>query len=238
LNFYSLATGVTNRVLENQVDEMEGGIFFPRELYFPDKYSPDGRKLLITLGYYEGASAAVYYLDSQSLVRLTGAEGALICCGDEEWTADSSAFYAANPSFGMFLPGLWRVDATTGAVTTLLPGEAGGTLYNTADEPYLGPDGQLYFFYAQVSAPDGFVTRAPLQLVRSSPDGVTGRTVLREETFPLMNEAIWAPDASFVIVAVAPNQDVYQGGQAEVIYVDGRPKVVLTSFAQQLEWGP
>lgn len=238
LNFYALATGVTNRVLENQIDEMDGGIFFPRELYSPAEYSPDGRKLLITLGYYEGASAAVYYLDSRSLVRLTGAEGALICCGEEEWTTDSSAFYAASPSYGMFLPGLWRVDATTGAVTTLIPGEAGGALYNTSDEPYLAPDGQLYFFHAQVSAPDGFVTRAPLQLVRSAPDGVTGRIVLREETFPLMNEAIWAPDASFVIVAVAPNQDVYQGGQVEVVYVDGRPRVLLTSFAQQLEWGP
>ena len=31
-------------------------------------------------------------------------------------------------------------------------------------------------------------SRTPLQLVRSAPDGVTGRTVLRPDTFELMNE--------------------------------------------------
>ena len=31
-----------------------------------------------------------------------------------------------------------------------------------------------------------------------------------------MNEALWAPDASFVIVAEAPIPDVYQGGAAAV----------------------
>ena len=43
-----------------------------------------------------------------------------------------------------------------------------------ADEPYLAPDGQLYFFFANASGPDGMIQRAPLQLVRAAPDGVTG----------------------------------------------------------------
>jgi hypothetical protein len=238
LNFYALSSGVSNRVIENQIDDMGSGFLFPKELYVPEIYSPDGSKLLITLAYYEGASAAVYYPDSKALVRLNGAEGAFICCGNQEWTPDGSAFYAANPSFGMFLSGMWRVDAATGAVTTLLPGEAGGGMYNIPDEPYPAPDGQLYYFYAKVAAPEGFVTRAPLQIVRSELDGVTGRTVVSEENFQLMNEALWAPDASFVIVAYAPIQEVYEGGQAEVVYLDARPGVVLTSFAQQLKWGP
>jgi hypothetical protein len=53
-----------------------------------------------------------------------------------------------------------------------------------------------------------------------------------------MNEALWAPDASIVIVAYAPMEEVYQGGQAEIVYLDGRPSVVLTPFAQQMKWGP
>jgi len=171
-------------------------------------------------------------------VRLTGEENAFICCGDQVWTADGSAFYSANPSMGMFSSGMWRVDAATGAVTTLLSGDAGGGMYNIPDEPLLAPDGQLYFFHARVAAPDGFVTRAPLQLVRSAPDGVTGRTVISDETFDMMNEALWSPDASFVIVAYAPIQEVHEGGQADVVYLDGRPDVVLTSFAQDMKWGP
>jgi hypothetical protein len=67
---------------------------------------------------------------------------------------------------------------------------------------------------------------------------VTGRTVLSTEDFQLLNEALWAPDASFVIAVFAPTREVYQGGQAEIIYFDGRPAVVLTPFAQQMKWGP
>ena len=86
----------------------------------------------------------------------------------------------------------------------------------------------------------GPLQRAPfeLELIRSAPDGVTERTVLGNENFRLMNEALWAPDAGFVIVAFAPAEDVRYGGQAEIAYFDGRPYVVLTSFAQEMKWGP
>ena len=67
---------------------------------------------------------------------------------------------------------------------------------------------------------------------------MTGRTVLRLDTFELMTESLWAPDASFIVVAFAPSPDVYQGGRAEIVYLDGRPNVTLTPFAQQMKWGP
>lgn len=138
----------------------------------------------------------------------------------------------------MFSPGLWKVDAATGEVTTLIQGDAGGGNYNAAKEAYLAPDGQLYFFFGTVSSPDGLFNRAPLQLVRSAPDGVTGRTVLGSEDFQLLNEALWAPDASFVVTAMASAPEVFQGGQAKIVYPDGRPSVVLVPFAQQMKWGP
>jgi hypothetical protein len=138
----------------------------------------------------------------------------------------------------MFSSGLWKVDAATGEVTTLIPGGAGNGNYNVADEAYLAPDGQLYFFFATLPSPDGIITRSPLQAVRSAPDGVTGRTVISGEDFELMNEALWAPDASFVIAAIAPSKEVYQGGQAKLIYFDGKPSALLTPFAQQMKWGP
>jgi Tol biopolymer transport system component len=238
LQLYMVSTGQSTLVIENQIDDAGGGLFVPRELYSPERYSPDGTKLLITLGYYEGASSAIYYPATNALVRLEGGEGALICCDDTEWSSDGSSVYAASPSSGMFSSGLWKVDAATGQVTTLIQGDAGGGTYNTADEPYLGPDGQLYFFFATVASPDGVITRSQLQSVRSAPDGVTGRIVISTEDFQLLNEALWAPDVSFVIAAFAPTREVYQGGQAEIIYFDGRPSVVLTPFAQQMKWGP
>ena len=235
LQIYSFSVDESELVIENQVDDLGGGLFVPRELYEPERYSPDGLKLLINLGYYEGASSAIYYPSTNALVRLDGGEGALIWGDNTEWSSDSSSIYAASPSMGMFSSGLWKVDAATGEVATLIPGDAGSGNYNAADEAYLASDGQLYFFFATFTQPD---VRPVLQLVRSDADGVTGRTVLSQADFQLLNEALWAPDASFVVAALAPTPDVHQGGQAEIVYLDGRPNVVLTPSAQQMKWGP
>jgi hypothetical protein len=236
LNLYNVSTGASALVIENQIEDRGSGFLFPKELYWPERYSPDGSKLLITLGYYEGASAAIFDPASKSLIRLSGGEGALICCDEMKWAADGTSFYSASPAAGMFNSGLWRVDAGTGAVTTLLASNFDSASFVYADEPYLAPDGQLYFFFLETTSE--FNMRTPLQLVRSAPDGVTGRTAILSDTFELMNEALWAPDATFVVVAFAPDQDVHQGGRAEIVYLDGRPNVLLTPFAQQMKWGP
>jgi len=239
LNFYSIVSGQYNNALKDQIDDQGNGILFPRELYRPERYTADGNKLLITLGYYEGASAAVYYPNGNALVRLKNNEDAFICCGNTEWTADGSAFYAANPTMGMFGPGLWRVDAASGTVTTLLKGDPGNGTFNFADAPFLAPDGQLYYFFANRPTTDEFIDRASLQLVRSAADGVTNRTVLRPEAYELMNEALWAPDASFVIAAIASIPDIYQGGAAQLIYTDGQKGVIsLVPFVKEMKWGP
>ena len=239
LNFYSIVSGQYNNVLADQVNDVGNGYFVPQELYRPEKYSADGSKLIITLGYMEGGSAAIYYPNGNALVRLNGGNGALICCGNTRWSPDGSSFYAGYASLGMYSPGLWRVDPGTGNVTTLISGDPGNGTFNFADAPYLAPDGQLYFFFANLANTNEFVNRAPLQLVRSAADGVTNRSALRPETFENMNEALWAPDGSFVITAVAPIQDVYQGGAAELVYTDGTKGVIsLLPFAMEMKWGP
>jgi hypothetical protein len=120
----------------------------------------------------------------------------------------------------------------------LIPSDAGGGTFNLPDEPFLASDGQLYYFFVQAADLGGSISRPPMQLARSAVDGVTGRTIVRSDNFQLMNEALWSPDASFVIVAFAPIQDVYVGGQAEVTYLDGRPSIVLSTYAAQMKWGP
>jgi Tol biopolymer transport system component len=236
LNFYSLASGVSERVFEDKIDDMGNGILLPAEMFRPERYSPDGSKLLITLALWEGASAAVYDVETKALVRLQNDPGALFCCDRMQWSADGSRVHSANPSMGMYGAGLWEADPVTGEVTTLVAGD--WPTINFANKPYLAPDGQLYYFFATSSTGSVNADRIPLQLVRSAPDGVTGRTVIREETFEMMNESLWSPDAGFVIVVYAPAQDTYQGGQAELVYLDGRPNVVLAPSAQQMKWGP
>jgi hypothetical protein len=41
-----------------------------------------------------------------------------------------------------------------------------------------------------------------------------------------------------VVVAMASAPEIAQGGQAKIVYLDGRPSVDLVSFAQQMKWGP
>src|SRR5258706_74641 len=206
LNLYNVATGFSKLVLSDK-------------LYLPEKYSPDGSKLLMRFSIPNTAATheVIYFPVTNSIVTFNSADGALFCCGEEEWTLDSMSLYDAAPEIGMLTPGLWKVDAANGSVTTLLPSDAGNGKFNLADEPYLAPDGQLYYFFANAS------DTVPLQIVRSAPDGVTGRVVLRPETFETLNEALWAPDASFVIVGFASTQDIYSGGRAGVGYFTGKP---------------
>ena len=184
LNLYSVSSGASKLVIENQIED-SGGFPFPKELYWPERFSPDGTKLLITLGYYEGASAAIYDPASNSSVRLSGVEGALICCDETVWSADGSSIYSASAAMGMFNSGLWKVDPATGTVATLFASNFDSSSFLYADEPYLALDNQLYFFF--VESTTELNSRTPLQLVRSAPDGMTGRTVLRPDTFELMN---------------------------------------------------
>jgi len=239
LNFYSIVSGQSNRVLDDQIDDLGGGQTFPRELYWPESYSADGSKLVITLAYYEGASSAIYYPNGGALVRLNGGEGAIICCGDYHLTSDGSVLFAASPSSGMFNAGLWRVDTATGNVTTLLLTSYDTNPGEVADNPFLAADGQLYFFYASLPNADEFINRPPLQIVRSAADGVTGRTILRPETFQNMNEALWAPDASFVIVANPAVPEIYQGGAAQLYYTNAQKAMLpLLPYAMKMKWGP
>ena len=239
LVLYAVSTGVSNTVVENVIGDLGGGLG-PGLMYVPQRYSPDGTKILITVAIpnSDGVSSGIYYPAAGLLLPVNGEDGAAVCCGEQGWAWDSSALYAGISSVGMFGSGLWRVDASNGDMTTLLPTESGGN-YNLASEPYLAPDGQLYFFFANLPATEEFVSRPPLQIVRSAPDGVTGRTVLLPETFQLMNEALWAPDASFVIAAIAPTDAVYAGGALELFHTHAEAGfLTLAPFGQQLKWGP
>lgn len=237
LSFYSIVSGQSNRVLDDQVEYLDNNFALPRELYRPELYSADGSKLIITLGYYEGASSAIYYLNGGALVRLKETDRAIICCGDYSLSPDGSALFSGSPTSGMFAAGLWRVDTASGNVTTLLKGDYDSSPAEVADNPFIAPDGQLYFFYASVPNSE-MMGRPPLQLVRSAADGSTGRTVLRPETFQNMNEALWALDASFVIVANAQTDQIYMGGEAQLYPTDGSAMIPLVPFARNMKWGP
>ena len=240
INLYSIVGGQSTQVLEDKL-KTDNGVTLG-EVNIPISYSPDGSKLLIEIVPLasEGGMLAVFTPGNKSLVRLADNTHS-ICCS-LQWSGDNNTLYGGNAVFNPFVsPGLWRVDATSGVITNLIPSLSNtDSILNFASNPFLASDVQLYFFYtSQPYTQQDEVSRVPLQLVRSAPDGVTNRTVLRPETYTGMNEALWAPDASFVIIADAPIQDVNQGGLAELVYTDGQKGVIsLVDFAMNMKWGP
>jgi hypothetical protein len=244
LNLYSVPTGVSSLVIADQMNDMGDGTILPVETYVPESYSPDGTKLLLALGHWEVApSHAVYYSNTNTLIRHAEVTDYIYCCsfhGGPVWSAESSSFYgvASAHDFAYKSGELWKVDAASGAITRMLKAE-NGSMY-LPKKPYLAPDGQLYFFLGTYNIDSGLFDAPLLEMVRSAPDGVTSRTVLRNENFVLMNEALWAPDASFVIVATAPSRDWDQGGGVLGLYsTDGeQSEVPLAPFGQQMKWGP
>lgn len=235
LSFLNLSTGAMNKVLQNQIDTSPG---FPlvKELYAPRAYSADGSKLLIDIGYYEGGTYGIYLPSNNALVRLQRPEGGIVCCY-VNWIPDGGGVYITSPTLGMVESGLYFADAATGSVTTLLPGAPPDGTYNFAYTAQVGSDNKLYFFFNNL-AEIPIEGHTPLILVRSGPDGVADRAQLLPDTFNNINEILWAPDASLAILVITPNPDEYSGGEARLIYSDGRPAIVLTAFARILRWGP
>jgi Tol biopolymer transport system component len=243
LNLYDLSTGASNLVLTDQLTDNGSGQLLPVETYSPESFSPDGTKLLVALGHWEVMpSHAVYYPSTNALLRYAEVKDYIYCCsfhGGPSWTPDSSSFYGvASVHDTAYQSGeLWRVDAGNGIVTRMLNAE-NGTL-NLPKKPYLAPNGQLYFFLGSYNADSGYYDAPVLSLVRSAPDGVTDRSVIRNENFRMMQEALWAPDASFVIVATAPQRSWDQnGGVLELYSTDGQiAPIWLAAFGQQMKWG-
>ena len=235
LNFYSLDDGGISKVLENKIDNTPG-FPMPLELYAPVQYSPDGTKLLIRIGFYEGGAFGIYRLADNTVIRFSRPDGNMVCC-ELRWVPDSSGLYAASASLGMVDSGLSYLDASSGKVTILLPGSAPDTTYNFAAGPQVGRDGKLYFFFNNLpQIPTA--SHTPLYLVRSDTDGATGRTQLKPDAYNNINEVLWAPDASLAIVVGGPTDDVFAGGSAEIVYPNDQPNLVLLDFAQEVRWGP
>ena len=152
-----------------------------KELYAPRAYSPDGSKLLIDIGFYEGGTYGIYLPANNALVRFQRADGGIVCCY-VNWIPDGSGVYVSSPVLGMVESGLYHADAATGNVTTLLPGSLPDGTYNFANAAQVGPDNQLYFFFNNLPQipVEG---HTPLYLVRSDPDGSSNRTQLLPDAF-------------------------------------------------------
>ncbi len=204
--------------------------------YQPHAWSPDGTKLLLA-AYAQGVemcSAMVKDLATGNLVPIQAPEGMVSGCASGQWSPDSSTIYItmARPGPQPPVPGLWQADPTTGAVTPFIEGEFENG-FHLVINPRPLEDGGVYAFVATVSAlPDPFGgERVQYKLFQGSQ---TDGLFLRDETFPVSGQALWAPDNSGVVADLAQEA----GGVVRVwIPIDGGPIVELdTNVGEEKRW--
>ena len=154
--------------------------------------------------------------DDDSLMRLISSMARAIAsaprCASCATSSDSRAVYVASAVIGMVDPGMWRFNTSDSSGTTLLPALNTDSTYNFAEAPLPAPDGQLYFLFANL--PEIPSSHTPLILVRSAPDAVSDRVNIRPETFTSVNEALWALDASGIVLVESGDPNNWVGGAA------------------------
>lgn len=145
------------------------------------------------------------------------------------WSNDKQSVFAADSGSEYTRFGVWQIDASTGAVTMLLKEDDPFADETTsAAFPKQAPEGRLYFFYraADEDAKPMLVT-APL-------NDMTKMTSLRSITLNrdiFWSEALWAPDASLVIISI-------YNGPMHILRTDNTPMITLpVSGASDLRWG-
>jgi hypothetical protein len=229
IQLYDLETDQINHVIENELETLESGNIIPRKLYFPDTWSPDGNKLLLSIGYLEAGTLAFLDIQSSALTELNST--GIVCC-QAIWDRNSESIFVASPYLGLVDTGLWQYDAASGAEIVLLPTSNDDATINYVGWPVESLDNDLFYFYSNTAGiPDGDVA---LRLVRSPKNELEDREALREDSL-LIREALWAPDASLVLIV----QSIQAANTTLVLVrLDASPLEVLTNDALHLRWGP
>ena len=124
VHLYNLASGEDEHALTNLGNLLGEAFVFAKENYFPGPWSPDGRKLLIVMGYFEGSTLAVMDREAAQPFTRLWSDGPACCLFN--WAADGRSVFVANPHYTGERPGLWRYDAETGEETMLIMGPEGG----------------------------------------------------------------------------------------------------------------
>jgi hypothetical protein len=213
----------------------------PIRFYWPDSWSPDGRRLLVDYAYYpEAGGLAVLDLYDNELNFVTNADR-IECC-DWAWTPDAEVAILASDLIAYGVPGLAVVSPITGGSQTLINGAP-----ETPGVTGLPPSMQL--FKAPFAAEDG---RILTFVVGGYPDEpgtpmyhMAEVTVGMTQTVPLRNdeyhpvEVLWAADGrGAAIVNPGPRSTYPIIGPLLWLPADGGNLVDLRTTGGVLRWGP
>ena len=197
--------------------------------YYPSDWSPDGTQLL--MGVYfpvgEGGYLAVKDMAGGNVTEITQA-----CC-EASWSADGAAvIIAGGTQIQDAILGLWRANPHTGEITALIsPSEQTGSPLVTAARQLA--DGSIYAFLTITKDPS-FEGKDKVTPQRVRADGAFAP--VRKEGY-LLADALWAADASGVMVADAGDSPANGSGRLSWLPLDGGPAVALAGHGSLMRWG-
>ena len=221
----------TRTVLQNEVTTLNDGYTIIKEGYSPHSWSPDGKKLLVNILYFEGGSKGLYYPEDGSFLRLSGGD---LCCF-ASWAPDSNKIYTSGKLY-YFSSDMWEYSAATGHGTQLIPEKNDDGTFNFADFPF-ATDTHLFYGYASFTGePPNSI---PLTIYNAPILNPAENNPLRSDA-QFLTEMLWAPDASLVLgVQPPPGGPVYPNhGPVVLIYPDDTPIQPLLADGYHIRWGP
>ncbi len=213
LNVISLPSMYVRNLIANvPLDQNDWG---SRRFYAPLFWSPDGVYIATQIGYFEGAELGI----------IPAAGGELMdahlptCCATR--SANEAAFYLGAVN-GMDQGGLWQVQWSSARAAQLSPVIASNQYPPIYGYPQYGLDGRLYYLFGSDMAP---------QIVRSDPLNLSDKEVVGQLTYLPPGQALWAPDASVLILPGKKADEPMQ------LWQMGKEPVPLAAPGSNFKWG-
>ncbi len=225
INLINIKTNQSSSLISNIPPP--GSSVTPYQIFRPLAWSQDGKLLAAQLERDTGNSIFVIPTEASAGGKPIFPLDTLPCC-QVSWSSDGHSLFVASPSSQNISAGLWQLDVTNGQLTNLIHGlDSNTNTYTYIAWPKQSSDGHLYYFYGQQS--DSSST--PLTLQVSAPDQTAERSQLQSSGSFNYPQAIWAADASLVVV------DDPWNGSLELIKTDNSPIIPLAAAGTNLRWG-
>ena len=217
INIYDLNTGETRSVVTNNIPNMNNNESpLGWRTYHPSLWSPDGNRMAVMIGLYEGTGVAILSIPDGVLSDLN-----LPACCDLIQAVDPQSFYLASAMLAFGEAGFWQIRWDTGQITNLTSLIPASGEYPVYANPKLSADGRLYFLYGTGQSPS---------LVTADPANLGNLSVLAQfEFFP--GSALWSPDAHLFVMSGQKYPDPM------LLWQTGRPLVPLEMNGYLMKWG-
>ncbi len=226
--FYHVQASQVVNVFADHVDE-KGSAY--NLSYSPELWSPDGKRLLIIEGGFEGGWWSVYNLEEKTLVRMNGPYAG----GTATWSADSRlAVFTSSYEMGDGCVDLLQFDVLAKVGTVTIPCQFSKDGYSNSGWPWLTLAGDLLYFHNSADSNAIYFTgpQPPWTIMRSKWDEAVAPVLLRSGIPEDISEVLWADDGMIAIISV-------RDGPLALMPTDGsHPLQLLVPEGSNLRWRP